>query len=149
MVIRPHTRNIKERWKDMKTYLQKHDKINYSDHWYTPKEIYDLYVIQKNYHDPCPLFSAMTDLLTLNNNPQFINPPYSNISLWVDYAIACAKEYHQHIVLLIPSRTDTKYFHSLLEYGVDLEFIKGRLKFGCSKYGAPFPSVLVHLNKGE
>ncbi len=78
----------------------------------------------------------------------FINPPYSDITNWVEFALRSAKE-DNHIVLLIPSRTDTKYFHKLLEYGCDLEFIKGRLKFGDLKGTAPFPSVLVHLNKKE
>jgi len=31
----------------MKSYLQKHSKIKYSDNWSTPKEIYDLYVKEK------------------------------------------------------------------------------------------------------
>ena len=134
------------------SHLQKHNKIFYSDNWSTPKEIYDKYMI-KNYHDPCPLFSQQTvikDSLfskkTEIDKDMFINPPYSDISNWVDFAIR-SHNGNNHIVLLIPSRTDTKYFHKLLNHGVDLEFIKGRLKFGGMKYGAPFPSVLVHLCK--
>lgn len=42
----------------MKSYLQKHEKIKYSDHWSTPKEIYDYYVKKLNYFDPCPLNSV-------------------------------------------------------------------------------------------
>ena len=133
----------------MKSYLQKHDHIKYTDNWSTPKEIYNYYIYELGYYDPCPLNAEeLTDLNSLNENDMFINPPYSDINSWVDYAIYNHRRYNKHIVLLIPSRTDTKYFHKLLEYGVQLEFIKGRLKFGNNKNGAPFPSVLVHLMKG-
>lgn len=46
---------------------------------------------------------------------------------------------------LIPARTDTKYFHHLMQLHADIElnFIKGRLKFGESNTSAPFPSVLI------
>ena len=58
----------------MKSYLQKHDKISYSDHWSTPKEIYDLYINQKGYYDPCPLGENNFDF-TFVNKPVFLNPP--------------------------------------------------------------------------
>lgn len=137
----------------MKSYLQKHDKIKYSDHWSTPKEIYDLYVNQLGYYDPCPLGSKDFNFINIPHNI-FLNPPYSEISKWIEWAIQnhfhyINNGYNFKTVILMPSRTDTKYFHKLLEYGVDLEFIKGRLKFGNSKYGAPFPSVLVYLNNKE
>lgn len=129
----------------MRTYLQKHNKILYSDHWSTPKEIYDLYVNQKGYFDPCPLHDEGFDFEHIDK-PLFVNPPYSDIAKWVEWAIINHILSRKHVVILIPSRTDTTYFHKLLDYGVDLEFIKGRLKFGNCKTGAPFPSVLIHLN---
>ncbi|MDD4157716.1 MAG: DNA N-6-adenine-methyltransferase [Candidatus Cloacimonetes bacterium] len=132
----------------MKTYIQKHDRIKYSDHWSTPKEIYDHYVNEKNYLDPCKLYDDSTDIQRYDfKENMFINPPYSNITEWVEFAINNSYYNDTHIVLLIPSRTDTRYFHRLLNYGVTLEFIKGRLKFGDHKGSAPFPSVLVHINK--
>ena len=100
------------------------------------------------FYDPCPLYGSGFDLnLKENYGKLFINPPYSNIKEWVNYAIEYNKQFNHHVVLLIPSRTDTRYFHKLLEYGVSLEFIKGRLKFGGMKGSAPFPSVLVHINE--
>jgi site-specific DNA-methyltransferase (adenine-specific) len=49
------------------------------------------------------------------------------------------------VVLLIPSRTDTQYFHSYIykKENVEIRFLKGRLKFGDSKNSAPFPSLLA------
>lgn len=46
--------------------------------------------------------------------------------------------------MLLPSRTDTKWFHEDCMLG-DIEFIKGRLKFGNSKTAAPFPSIIVRF----
>src|SRR5690606_27127678 len=127
-----------------KSYLQKHNKISYSNHWATPKEIYDKYVNEQCYYDPCPLND---DTFTFQDIDRkiFLNPPYSEISNWINWAINEYKKFGNHIVILIPYRTDTKYFHQLLECGCDLEFIKGRLRFGDLKGTAPFPSVLVHL----
>ena len=45
--------------------------------------------------------------------------------------------------MLIPARTDTKYFHNYILNRTEVRFIKGRLKFGESKNSAPFPSMLV------
>lgn len=135
----------------MRSYLQKHDKIKYSNHWATPIEIYEHYINVLEYYDPCKLYDDSFNLkdYTKDYGNMFINPPYENIKDWVNYAITYSYIHNRNVTLLIPSRTDTKYFHDLLNYGVDLEFIKGRLKFGGSKYGAPFPSVLVHLKGKE
>lgn len=47
------------------------------------------------------------------------------------------------IVFLLPSRTDTGWWHPYVEEFAEKRFIKGRLKFGGAKNSAPFPSVLV------
>lgn len=128
----------------MKTYLQKHDNVKYSDDWSTPEEIYNKYVLEMKYFDPCPLLDDSFDFRYIDK-PVFLNPPYSDVSTWIDWALNNHSVSKKPTVILIPSRTDTKYFHKILEYGCDLEFIKGRLKFGGHKGSAPFPSVLVHL----
>ena len=120
-----------------------------SDHWSTPYEMYN-YFIENGYLDPCPLHSEHNGLLIdygcIN---LFINPPYSDITTWIDYAINHVDKNHTTAILLIPSRTDTKYFHKLLDHGVDIQFIKGRLKFGDSKNSAPFPSLLIKLESKD
>ena len=51
--------------------------------------------------------------------------------------------------MLIPARTDTTYFHDYIYHKAELRFVRGRLKFGGSKQGAPFPSmVVVFKNNG-
>ena len=130
----------------MRTYLQKHSKIKYSDHWSTPEDIYDKYVKNNNYYDPCPLHGSEFNF-DIVNNEVFLNPPYSEIEKWIEWALYSHRSSKKHMVILIPSRTDTKYFHKLLNYGCELEFVKGRLKFGGVNTPAPFPSVLVHLRE--
>ena len=51
-----------------------------------------------------------------------------------------------YIMFLIPSRTDTKYFHKLLELNPVIIFIKGRLKFNDTET-APFPSMVLYFSK--
>jgi site-specific DNA-methyltransferase (adenine-specific) len=80
----------------------------------------------------------------------FCNPPYSQCAAFVSKAAAEAK-HGATSVLLIPSRTDTRYWHAHVwddvrhcpRPGVEVRFIKGRLKFGQGKNSAPFPSVVV------
>lgn len=70
----------------------------------------------------------------------YCNPPYGKqISKWVRKAY----ESNTLVVMLLPSRTDTKWFHDYcLRYG-EVRFIKGRLKFGNGIGNAPFPSMIV------
>ena len=47
------------------------------------------------------------------------------------------------VCLLIPARTDTKYFHNFILHRSEIRFVKGRIKFGESVWNAPFPSMVV------
>ena len=73
----------------------------------------------------------------------WLNPPYSEIEKWVEKAFRETRADNTIVVLLIPSRTDTKYFHNFIYQRTEIRFVKGRLKFGDSKTSAPFPSMLV------
>ncbi len=56
-----------------------------------------------------------------------------------------AKQPDTKVVLLIPARTDTVYFHDYIyqKPNVEIRFLRGRLKFGDGKNSAPFPSMVV------
>lgn len=70
------------------------------------------------------------------------NPPYGRgIGAWIKKAYEASLAGHT-AVLLVPSRTDTKWFHDYCMKG-EIRFVKGRLKFGDAKTNAPFPSVVV------
>ena len=52
--------------------------------------------------------------------------------------------------MLLPARTDTKWFHDYIYGKAEMRFIKGRLKFGDAKNSAPFPSmVVIFKNESE
>ena len=58
------------------------------------------------------------------------------------------------VVLLIPARTDTTYFHDYIYGKAEIRFIRGRLRFtdeeGNAYAPAPFPSMVVVYNgKGD
>ena len=68
------------------------------------------------------------------------NPPYGReIGKWVKKAY----ESKATVVMLLPARTDTKWFHDYIYKKAKIKFIKGRLRFGDSKNSAPFPSMIV------
>ena len=80
----------------------------------------------------------------------FCNPPYGReIRKWVEKAYKESQN-GLTIVLLIPARTDTSYFHNYIYGKAEVRFIKGRLRFtdddGNVKDSAPFPSMLVIYN---
>jgi phage N-6-adenine-methyltransferase len=77
----------------------------------------------------------------------FLNPPYSQISAFIKKAYEESQK-GATVVCLIPSRTDTVYWHSYVMKAIEIRFIKGRLKFSGSKNGAPFPSCIVIFKPG-
>jgi len=81
------------------------------------------------------------------------NPPYSR-GLQAKFIAKAAEEQQWRgvtTVMLLPARTDTKAFHQYVwdvakhqpREGVEVRFLKGRLKFVGAKHGAPFPSMVV------
>lgn len=81
-----------------------------------------------------------------DNERVWCNPPYGREIVKFVYkavdSMAAARP-PQIIVMLVPSRTDTKWWHVAQDSGAKAEFIKGRLKFQGAKHSAPFPSALL------
>ncbi|USZ59635.1 phage N-6-adenine-methyltransferase [Lactiplantibacillus plantarum] len=77
----------------------------------------------------------------------FLNPPYGReLKLWVKKAATTGLKDKQNLVMLIPSRTDTSYWHDYIFNHAEIKFLRGRLKFevdGISGDSAPFPSAVV------
>jgi phage N-6-adenine-methyltransferase len=126
------------------------DKVLFSknsDDWATPKDFYDKLNLEFNFtFDPCPLNADFDGLNIDWSGNVYINPPYSNIKGFLEKARGELNKNNCNLcVFLIPSRTDTKWFHEYIYIrdNVELRFIKGRLKFGNSKNSAPFPSMVV------
>jgi len=117
-----------------------------TDDWATPKVIYD-YFTELGYADPCPFQSNWDIKDTIHNfyfQKLFINPPFSKNAYFVDTVCNLIDlQVIEEVVFLIPARTDTRYFHKLLEYGFKVHFIKGRLKFNDTKGCATFPNIFM------
>jgi site-specific DNA-methyltransferase (adenine-specific) len=128
-----------------------------SDEWATPQDLFDR--LNNTYLftlDPCATkdnakcsayYTATDDGLKRHwTGSVFVNPPYSQIKKWVKKAAEEALNC-DIIVMLIPARTDTSYFHDYIykKDNVQIEFLRGRLRFGKSKNSAPFPSMLVYF----
>lgn len=126
-----------------------------TDLWYTPIDFFNKLNNKYNFTlDPCAshenakckkYYTKEDDGLSKSwdNEIVFMNPPYGReISKWVKKASEARSSI---VVCLLPARTDTKYFHDYIykKDNVEIEFIKGRLKFGGSNNSAPFPSMIV------
>lgn len=80
----------------------------------------------------------------------FCNPPYGrNINEWVRKGYEESQKPGTTVVMLIPARTDTSYYHDYIFGGKadEVRFLRGRLKFtdedGNAKDAAPFPSAVI------
>lgn len=127
-----------------------------TDLWSTPQAFFDKYNKTHNFdvdvcatkdNAKCSKFYTMEDdgLLQEWVGNVWMNPPYGReIGKWIEKAFnsVFVDKTANKVVCLLPSRTDTKWFHNYCIKG-DIEFIKGRLKFGNAKNSAPFPSMVV------
>ena len=122
--------------------------------WATPQSFFDALNREFSFTlDPCSThentkcekhYTKEDDGLSQNWGGEvvFCNPPYGReLPKWVK---KCYEESrHADVVMLIPARTDTRWFHDYIYGKAEIRFIKGRLKFGNAKQSAPFPSMVV------
>jgi len=72
----------------------------------------------------------------------WMNPPYGReIGKWMALAYNESQK-GSTWVCLVPSRTDTKWWHEIVMEG-EIRFIRGRLRFKDMINNAPFPSAIV------
>ena len=128
-----------------------------TDVWATPQDLFDKLNAEFGFNlDPCalPENAKCEKYFTpeINGLEQswggckvFCNPPYGRqIYDWVKKAYNESRKPDTTVVMLIPARTDTRYFHEFIYHRAkEIRFIKGRLKFGSAKNAAPFPSMIV------
>lgn len=146
------------------------------DTWRTPRELFDKLDAEFNFlvdgaadesnhltHDWYGPGSTLgEDALALPDwratpeapNRIFLNPPYSRVADFVRKARAEADAGNALVVLLVPARTDTAWWHDVIwdqttnapHCRTEIRFIRGRLKFSESENSAPFPSAVVVLH---
>ena len=139
--------------------------LSESDEWATPQDFFDNLNAEFHFttdvactpqNSLCAhsIFSALdtdwSDDGDYSRAVCFMNPPYSQCRAFMAKA---TEESHKGatVVCLVPSRTDTQWWHKFVwnqathqfRPGVEGRFVKGRWKFGGAKQGAPFPSVVV------
>jgi phage N-6-adenine-methyltransferase len=140
-----------------------------SDEWGTPDDLYAALDAEFSFtldaaatHDnaKCPTYYTREDdallqswVRTPSHRPTrpaiFLNPPYSQLRLFMakareEVSLGCL------VVCLVPSRTDTRWWHDAVwdvtthhpRPGVEVRFVRGRLKFG-GRGSAPFPSAVI------
>lgn len=139
------------------------------DDWSTPQDLFDALNAEfrftidgaataenakcQRWFGPGSVVGRDALLRSWNGEVVWVNPPYSKgiQARFIEKAVdevtfgACT------VVMLLPARTDTRAFHKFIwdasthhpRTGVEVRFLKGRLKFGGAKAGAPFPSMVV------
>lgn len=135
-------------------------KVHYmseSNEWATPQDFFDKLNKEFNFTlDPCSTKenAKCSKFYTIKENglkqswegeTVFVNPPYGRkIKDWVKKSYEESLKEDTIVVMLIPSRTDTLYWHEwIFPYASEILFVKGRLKFGDGKGSAPFPSAVI------
>ena len=132
------------------------------DSWETPPSLFNILDMEFNFTlDPCctkqtakckKFFTKEEDGLIQDWSKDivFVNPPYGReIGKWVEKSYNEAKK-GAKVVMLIPSRTDTKWFHDFIYNKAKIRFLKGRIRFLQNKKelnAAPFPTMLIIFNK--
>ncbi len=124
-----------------------------TDEWDTPQWLFD--ALDKEFGftlDPCCTTENATceKYYTMIENgllqdwgteTVFMNPPYSEANPWMRKAYGAAQE-GATVVCLIPSRTDTAWWHDYAMKG-EIRLLRGRLKYGKAENSAPFPSAVI------
>ena len=125
-----------------------------TDEWETPQDLFNKYdeiyhftldAAASDQNHKCPNYYTKADdgLSKMWGGCVWCNPPYGKqIGKWVRKAY----ESNCTVVMLLPARTDTRWFHDYCLKG-KVEFIRGRIRFGGAKYNAPFPSMIVVFEK--
>lgn len=130
----------------MTQYLKVH-VMSQRTNWRTPAALYA--ELDREFHftmDPCPPDPKCDGLQTRWTGVVYCNPPYGRmIGNWIRKAYYSSIE-GATVVLLLPARTDTLWFHDYLQEA-ELRFVRGRLHFD-DRRPAPFPSMIAILRGG-
>lgn len=130
-----------------------------SDTHITPDEVFiqiwnNWGIAEEDFFDPCPV--GATDGLEIDWQPlNYVNPPYGNgkknldgdtlLTRFVRKALYELNENNYTTIMLLPSKTDQKWFHWLIKRNFQKYWFDHRLKFKNNKWAATQPHFLVRI----
>ena len=133
------------------------------DYWETPYYFFNL--LDKEFHftlDPCatPFNTKCRKYFTEEQNGLvqdwkeervFVNPPFSDIKSWVRKCYQEGQKFNTLVVMILPSRTDTQYWHDYIMKSHEIWFAKGRVNFlkdgKKTQNGSTFPLAIITFKK--
>lgn len=129
-----------------------------TDNWATPQWLFDdldkefhftLDVCADDQNHKCEKYYTKADDGLKNSweGSVFMNPPYGReIAKWIWKAYS-ERANCKTIVMLVPARTDTSWFHDYIYHEAEIRFLRGRVRFEGAKWNAPFPSMVAIYRK--
>lgn len=135
--------------------LNESQYMSNKDEWETPQPVFDK--LDGEFHftlDPCAsdenkkcdkYFTKEIDGLiqSWSDDTVYMNPPYGKeLAKWVRKAFEESQN-GTVVVCLIPSRTDTRFWHEFVMRAREIRFVTPRLSFVGSDNKAPFPASVV------
>ena len=139
------------------------NKVHFSSErhtWETPPELFARYHSQHSFtldaaalpeNTKCPRFFSPEDnglAQDWGRETVWLNPPYGRAIIdWMRKAYQASLS-GATVVCLVPSRTDTKWWHDYAMRG-DIEFLRGRVTFVGAPHPAPFPCAVVTFRPAQ
>jgi len=130
--------------------------------WETPNSLFDklnsefkfdIDIAASEINKKCDRFFSQEDnaMSQIWEGVGWLNPPYGDkgykLKDWVKKSYHEALKDNCTIVMLIPARTNTMWWHDYCMKAYEVRFIKGRPKFKGGMHGLPLPSALVVFKK--
>jgi len=124
--------------------------------WETPQNLFD--VLNQRFRFTCDVAASSSNTKVKDNyfteeqdaiqqawkETCWCNPPYTtSLKLWAAYGLLQSHKYGSTIVMLLPCRTNTEWWHKFCMQAEEIIFLRGRPKFGDAKHGLPQPLALV------
>jgi len=130
--------------------------------WRTPKVLFD--TLDKEFHFDIDLACSDDSQLcklgfTEKENAMlqswkgicYLNPPFGlkqfPLKKWVETSYNESQKKGTTVVMLIPARTNTNWWHSYCMKAKEVRFIKGRPKFIGNVHGLPQPLAIIIFEK--
>lgn len=139
----------------MTQYVDWYGKARHQD-WQTPPDFFNelheefkfnLDGAASEHNALLPERSTIENPIPWSGRRVFCNPPWSDIPPFLEYAAQA-----ELAVLLVPARTNARWFHRALELGAEVRFFKGRIKFllnGEEKSSSPVDCLLLVFDNAD